>query len=33
MTDRNLRKGIIIAAVIEALVLSPIVIYAIFFKN
>ena len=31
MTDKKL--GIIIAALIEALVLIPLVIYAIFFKN
>ena len=33
MTDKKLKKGIIIAAVIEALVLIPLVIYAILFKN
>ena len=33
MTDKKLKQGIIIAAVIEALVLIPLVIYAIFFKN
>jgi hypothetical protein len=31
MIDRKLRNGIIIAAVIEAIVLIPIVIYAILF--
>lgn len=33
MTDKKLKQGIIIAAVIEALVLVPLVIYAIFFQE
>ena len=33
MTDKNLKHGILIAAAIEALVLIPIIIYAIFFKK
>ena len=33
MSNKNLKHGIIIAAVIEALVLIPLVIYAIFYKN
>lgn len=33
MISRKLKRGIIVAAVIEALVLIPLVIYAIFFKN
>lgn len=33
MIDRKLKHGIIIAAVIEALVLIPMVVYAIFFKD
>ena len=32
MADERLKKGIIIAAIIEALVLIPTVIYAIFYK-
>ncbi len=33
MTDRKLKQGILIAAAIEALVLIPMIIYAIFFKE
>jgi hypothetical protein len=33
MNDKSLKKGILIAAAIEALVLIPVLIYAIFFKN
>lgn len=32
MTNKQLKRTIIIAAAIEALVLVPLVIYAVFFK-
>ena len=32
MVGKNLRKGIIIVAVFEALVLIPVLIYLIFYK-
>lgn len=32
MTSKSLKRGIIIAAAIEAMVLIPVVIYAIFSK-
>lgn len=32
MNNKNLKKGIIIAAIFEALVLIPILIYVIFYK-
>ena len=33
MTDKRSKNGIIIAAAIEALVLIPLLIYVMFFKN
>lgn len=32
MIDKNLKKGIIIAAIFEALVLVPVLIYLIFYR-
>lgn len=32
MIDKSLKKGIIIAAIIEAIVLIPLTIYVIFYK-
>lgn len=33
MSDKKLKNGIVIAAAIEALVLIPVLLYAIFFRN